>query len=913
MSISALWAKKSKEGAYWLGLDIHLKDTAEVAKRLWRKWLPENVKQTVAKSIGGDEQEAEKLVLFLAAAHDIGKATPVFQAKGPFQATDLDEELHNRLLANGFNVKESRQEYAFSGKTPHALASQLLLENAKDWGLSDANLCTNAAVILGAHHGKPPDDGYTEIASYKANFGRAVEAWMRAQSALIGLALECGGYKSLAEVPCPTMPGQVLLSGLLIMADWIASDTDKFELVSVHCPSKIPSSKRAQSGFERLKLPNKWQPVMAHSHEGLYAERFEHINEPNEMQKAALRAAVGLGKPGIMVIEAPMGLGKTEAALVVAEVFRDKTESGGIFFALPTQATSDGIFPRLEKWMQNLDVEVGEKHSINLVHGKAQFNKDFLKLFEGKADVSGSDDEERIAFVHQWFNGRKKAMLADFIAGTVDQLLLMALKQKHVMLRHLGLAGKIVIIDECHAYDAYMSQYLKRALEWLGAYGVPVLVLSATLPVDTRREVIGAYLGKKKIDGAWAESRAYPLITYTDGGEVKCHVVEAEGKHCAVQVERLTKEAVADKLEDLLSAGGCAGVIMDTVQRAQDMARTLRERFGADTVRLIHSRFIATDRLEREEELREALGRKGTRPDKRIVVGTQVLEQSLDIDFDVMVTDIAPMDLLLQRMGRLHRHERSRPKKLQAPLCFITGLDGDDFEKGIDSVYDKHLLMRTRDLLDNLGGTVSLPKDIARLVNDAYDKNAEATVEKHAWEAKTAEKSSRAKTFCMKAPNSNPRTSLIHWLSTDVHDDPTGKKGEAAVRDTDESIEVLIVKEKANQFSFINETPPPSCDLPSGNLPVDGLSDKLARAIATQALRLPRALCHPYIIDRVIQELETRTREHVAAWLKSPWLSGELFLIMDKNNATSLCGYKISYTKEEGLICIKENAAEGEK
>ncbi|MCL2625840.1 MAG: CRISPR-associated helicase Cas3' [Cystobacterineae bacterium] len=883
-------------------MSVHLKDTAEVAKRLWKKWLPEAVRQTVAKSIGADEQEAQRLVLFLAVAHDIGKATPVFQAKCSFPKTDLDEAIYDRLLMSGFKLRESSDKYSFSSQTPHALASQLLLEKAKPLGLSEENLCRNAAVILGSHHGKPPDNEYEKVlGAYQINFGCGVEAWICAQRELIALALECGGYKSLAEVPCPSMPGQVLLSGLLIMADWIASDTDKFPLISLDCPLKMDSAERARFGWEELKLPNKWDPCVIRSDEGLYVERFGY--EPNEMQKAALQAARNLRKPGIMVIEAPMGLGKTEAALVVAEVFRNRTDSGGIFFALPTQATSDGIFPRMTNWIENLDFDFDEKHSINLVHGKAQFNKDFCKLFEGKSEVSGSDDnsEERLAFVHQWFNGRKKAMLADFVVGTVDQLLLVALKQKHVMLRHLGLAGKVVIIDECHAYDAYMNQYLKMALRWLGAYGVPVVVLSATLPADTRREVIGAYLGKENLAEEWTKSLHYPLITCSDGDEVKCCAVGCEGKGRSVQVEYLAREVVADKLEDLLSGGGCAGVIMDTVARSQEMARVLRERFGADKVRLIHSRFIATDRLAKEGELREALGKKGKRPDKRIVVGTQVLEQSLDIDFDVMVTDIAPMDLLLQRMGRLHRHERRRPEKLKTPRCFLTGIDKDGFERGIDSVYDKHLLLRTRDLLDGRSD-VSLPEDIAPLVNAAYDKKVESTQEKEAWEKKIRNKEEKAKTFRIGSPMRKPDKTIVNWLRTGVEDGASGKKGEATVRDTDESIEVLVVQEKGDGFFFITQTP-----LSSEKLPLGELSAELARRLSTQSLRLPALLCYPYIIDQVVKELETQTHERLGPWLKSPWLSGELFLIVDNNNSASLCGYKISYTQDDGLVCTKED------
>ena len=163
MNISALWAKKSKKGYYWLPLTVHLTDTAETAKKLWRKWLPESVRRMVEESINGDESEAEKPLVFLAAAHDIGKATPVFQAAmSSFSPSDLDEEIYNNLLFSGFTVRKGRKKYSSYKKSPHALASQYLLRRASDLGLADSNLAIHAAVIAGAHHGKPSNSGWED-------------------------------------------------------------------------------------------------------------------------------------------------------------------------------------------------------------------------------------------------------------------------------------------------------------------------------------------------------------------------------------------------------------------------------------------------------------------------------------------------------------------------------------------------------------------------------------------------------------------------------------------------------------------------------------------------------------------------------------------------------------------------------
>ena len=158
-------------------------------------------------------------------------------------------------------------------------------------------------------------------------------------------------------------------------------------------------------------------------------------------------------------------------------------------------------------------------HSIQLAHAAADLNDDYHALVSGNTVMYDEDGSGLV--VHSGLSGRKQALLSDFVIGTVDQMLLAALKQKHVMLRHLGLAGKVVIVDECHAYDAYMNQYLDRILTWLGVYKVPVIILSATLPSARRTEMIKAYLGHKSGGSAsWMHSLDYPQLTYTDGNSV---------------------------------------------------------------------------------------------------------------------------------------------------------------------------------------------------------------------------------------------------------------------------------------------------------------------------------------------------------------------------------------------------------
>ncbi|QGT99547.1 CRISPR-associated helicase Cas3 [Candidatus Syntrophocurvum alkaliphilum] len=917
-----LWAKKSYNDGMmlWLPLMIHMKDSAVVAERLWNCWLSKGVKNIISAGTGGEEQ-AEKLFVFLAAIHDLGKATPVFQVKLTHPlCRELDEQIEEKLKIAGVPLRPYH-EFSYAAKTPHALATQILLQNA--------GCNKNVASVLGAHHGKPTNHSTLNtcgVESYGFNYHlgkEGKEAWTSVQNELTEYALKLAEFPSMKDIPHPNMISQVLLSGLLVMTDWIASNEDYFPYIRLEDSiASLQTDKRIKRAWKQLSLSNPWEADNTWMNSDLYQERFGFVS--TGLQKTVIKATGDINTPGILVLEAPMGVGKTEAALACAEVFAEKTNRQGVFFALPTQATSDGIFPRLKSWISYLDREAG--YTISLAHGKAQFNEEYqsLKIFEGSTNINY--DEEGGVLVHEWFEGQKKSMLADFVVGTIDQLLLASLKQKHLMLRHLGLANKVVVIDECHAYDAYMGQYLNRALNWLGAYGVPVIVLSATLPAEKRQSVIDAYLNEDNLPKqsndplagnksffkeppSWAQSRGYPLMSYTDGVQVRQEILPTDGSTRNVKLGFLAEETLLEKLEELLSDGGCVGILVNTVKRAQVLAEELRIRFGEENVKLLHSRFLAPDRAEKERVLMQELGKPGTgnkRPALRIVVGTQILEQSLDIDFDLMITDLCPIDLLLQRIGRLHRHIRARPSKLKKAQCFIMGVDGENFESTTEIIYGKYLLMRTKALLPQ---ELTLPNDIPELVQDVYDENVALSQKANGydeaekkWKEVIADKEKRAKDFRIGPAWQDSPQNLVGWMDTDISE----QQGEATVRDTDESIEVILIQEKnGGRLYFLSETEE-GREIPLYEVP----GHELARALARQRVRLPNILCMPWSIEKTISELEKYNSIKISQWQQSPWLKGELALILNESFTAKLGNYCLTYHQQEGLSYEKEEAVD---
>ena len=886
--------KASINGEKWLPLWMHGMDTTEIMKRLLKNWLP----RQILSACNIECCELEKLSCFIALVHDIGKLTPAFAAR---ILAHLPEK-KMKLERGGLPV-DALKCYSDAGQTPHAKAGEAVLLS---YGIP-----AGIAAIVGAHHGKPQESGrqcIKNLNAYAKNYYESDhmrETWESLRKDFLSWALTKAGYETADEIPEPKQPTQVLLTGLLVMADWIASNESYFPYIS--CEENADEGEypaRTDFAWGKLHLPEPWSPLSFAMDDYAFAEIFGF--SPNSVQTMVINA-VNEESSGLFILEAQMGVGKTEAALAAAEVLASKNGSGGIFFGLPTQATANGIFPRLLNWAENQTQDA--QLAIRLAHGMAELNEEYRSLFHGTSIVCEDGEQNEHLIVHPWFNGRKQALLSDFVIGTVDQLLMAALKQKHVMLRHLGLSGKVVILDECHAYDAYMNQYLDRALNWLGVYHVPVIVLSATLPEQRRAAMIEAYANGKvdEPDNKWRTERAYPLLTWTDGRTVhQCTTAIAQASR-SIEIRNLDTSCLVSQLRKLTEGGACCGIIVNTVRAAQDLARKITEEMPNAEMLLFHSRFIATDRAEKESLLLQRAGKKSTAQGRSglIVVGTQVLEQSLDIDFDVLFTQLCPMDLLMQRLGRMFRHERMRPALCKKAICYI--LDWNkEADEGSRAVYGDWLLLRTRELLP---AVVHIPDSIPELVQATYQAPGDAELfdETHlrAWEAHDNiinVKRQKAGNYRIAPPKicDGRRVATIDgWLNADMAD---GARGDAAVRDGEPNISVLAMqKHKDGRVSF-----PPwqegGREVSAGHAP----DDETARQIARQKLTLPLSFSLYGRDEQTIRELEDRNRRELPEWQNSGWLSGELILLLDDTLSAELCGQRIRYSEQFGLLCERK-------
>ncbi|CAL9311665.1 CRISPR-associated helicase Cas3' [Streptomyces sp. SudanB25_2051] len=947
-----------------------MEDSAAVATLLWDQWLPAGVRGLIGAALPAGEKDGRALAVWLAGVHDIGKATPAFACQVPL----LADAMRDRGL-------EMRSREAFGPDrrlAPHGLAGQVLLaewlEERHGWAPSATGQFT---VAVGGHHGLPPEHGQIKALHDHEELlrtpGPGSRLWKDTQTELLDACAAHFGVEdrlaAWATVKLP-QPVQVLLTALVIVADWIASNPDLFP----YFPQAAAHGhdERLARAWRGLDLPEPWRPVEpAEDTDELFATRFglPAGAKPRPVQEAAMSLAREMETPGLMIVEAPMGEGKTEAAFAVAEVFGARSGAGGVFFALPTMATGNAMFPRLLDWLKKLPSVDGKRHTVHLAHSKAALNEDFAGLMahgrvaavdldgdgdgdrdrdgDGAATTRSRRDADRQAgpelVAHAWLRGHKKAMLASFVAGTVDQLLFAGLKSRHLALRHLAVAGKVVVIDEAHAYDTYMSEYLDRVLSWLGAYRVPVIVLSATLPAARRRELVAAYAGSRDAATSGslladdAASTAYPLLTaVAPGGTPLVRRPTASARSTDVQVERLADDVdlLADRLDAELTDGGCALVVRNTVKRVLETARALRARFGDAAVTVAHSCFVDLDRAAKDSVLLARFGPPGKATDRpagrHIVVASQVAEQSLDVDFDLLVSDLCPVDLLLQRMGRLHRHQRGadqndRPPRLRAARCLVTGADWEaDVPvpvRGSVAVYGRYALLRSAAvLLPHLEGgpqrPVRLPADISALVQGAYGDGPVGPAHwdqalkdaREQFDAHRTDQAERAAVFRL-GEVGRPGRPLFGWVAAGVGDVDDTRTGRAQVRDSRESLEVVVVQRRADgTLATLPWLPPDRRGRPRGGveLPTDASPTAFAgRTAASCGLRLPLQFSYAETMDRAIAELE---QLYIRNWQgkDSPWLSDQLILALDEDCQTRLAGFTLRYSPDDGLEVTRD-------
>lgn len=580
---------------------------------------------------------------FLLAIHDIGKIADSFQNKKP-------------EFCKRFRINESKTSsvYRHTDIGYHFLLDNIIeaISGRDDEYMKDLLIPWLSAAT--GHHGIPP---YLDISRY--DLDKLFPSYAK-DVAILFIKDVHSQFLPDYEFPFDTEQYDELdkkfkniswfISGLVVVSDWIGSNMEWFK----YHEECIPLSEyweRAKESAQRAVKESKM--TYANPSDFLGMKLFTGINSAAPLQ-ILLEKIEPLEIPHLFIIEELTGGGKTEAGLILTHRLMSKGMADGFFLALPTMATSNAMYERIESIYKSL-YEGLSSPSLILAHSSSKM------MVENFGRDNKNEGEDYSGWL--WDN-RKKALLGNVGVGTIDQALLSILPVRHHTLRLFGLIGKVLIIDEVHACDEYVLELLSRLLKFHAAFKGSVILMSATLPKSMKNKLIKAYsegVGITKIDEV--NSKGYPLLTilnYQEG----LREISFEGRSDVsrfVKIEIFHDEAkVKEYVLKMLETGGCVCVIKNTIKDSLDAYDSYINELESGRIILFHSRFTLSDRLKIEKKVLQYFGPQSRNKDRKgmLLIATQVVEQSLDIDFDYMVTDLCPIDLIIQRAGRLRRHTR---------------------------------------------------------------------------------------------------------------------------------------------------------------------------------------------------------------------------------------------------------------
>ena len=780
-----LWGKTNERGprkkewkwAYHPAV-CHMIDVAYMADE-WLKMNPRILDRFCMLAPGIDREMLHRIIVFLVALHDLGKLHIRFQGK-----SGDGWEAGYGLIGMVRDPQPGFDHGRGTAVIMRLLFRKGLFRSWRSW--------QTAIDVIAAHHGKLYTSGDLVAPDYTL-----MPPVTKEVLPYIIEAVEV--FRRLFDAPeCPPEAPldnsfHMLLAGFTSVADWLGSNAADFPFVGDAIQNEedlhgylqgLREKGVGERALRKVGLDSRFKEI-----DLTYEDLFDFLRDKKlrPLQEASKDVPFG-EMPGseMVIVEAPMGNGKTEISLYFATRAITKSHADGIYMALPTQASSNNLFKRITRYADAVRSTEGSL-SVVLAHGGRRFEEHFQTMLEKRREVYRQYERTRAALggyrdsaappseviATDWLTQSKHVLLAGIGVGTIDQAMLGAIGVNHAFVRLSALATKVVILDEIHAYDLYMNEVIFHLLRWLNALGTKVVILSATLPQGLRRKLLESYGCEFVSSVSSPEDEPYPLMLYAAASEVArpfepppeeekeknqirvaIRMYEAEN-HKDPEMSPRTLRGVAEALR-LVRMGGCIAWIRNTVRETQAAWRVLRNeiRISGETdieVVILHARYPLIHRNKRQDELLDRLGKEAEdkRPKKMIVIATQVIEQSIDIDFDAMISDLAPVDLLLQRAGRMWRHDRPievRYDHIEPTLYILAPTLEERYRLvygGSGRIYDREVLARSACIVkksapreeNETEGTEAaaigdhegwiLPHACRRLVAWLYDQDAE--------------------------------------------------------------------------------------------------------------------------------------------------------------------------------------------
>ena len=693
-----------------------------------------------------EDDDAANWIGYLFACHDIGKFARAFQQLATHPGSPLVSPASNTI----YSTRHDSLGYWLWGKIYLSwcdgkvnIFPRVLPEERErfEWALDIW------MEISTGHHGKPPDKQANGCAlAFKDEDVVAASDFLSALNTLFAIQelpaqwLEKGWRKKLKKQSW-------ILAGIITLADWLGSDEHYFSFETQPLPLEDYWSRACEKA--RYALSQLPVPASASRYDGA-DHLFPFIKTLTPLQKAATTINIDHAGPQLLICEDVTGAGKTEAAIILIHRLLSARQGNGLYVGLPTMATANAMYLRLGKAYRAL-FTAESRPSLVLAHGGSHMSDAFTDSVwrsgeEARSQNYGPRDASASGECHEWFaDSAKKALLAEVGVGTLDQLLMAVMPFRHQSLRLVGMRNKILLLDEVHAYDSYMVKLLEGLLRFHAASGGSAIILSATLPANLRERLQKAFSEGAGFSRSSSNPDAgYPWLTHLSSAGLQEQPVETrpEVRRCVAINWLNSSEQAYNVIYQAVEAGCCICWVRNTVDDALRAFQHLLEqqRIPAEDLLLFHSRFVFKDRTQIEGQTLKWFGDKSTAEMRRgkVLIATQVIEQSLDLDFDCMISDLAPVDLLIQRAGRLQRHIRDvagngkagLPDERPAPVLHLLAPDWQEQAEpgwlgeeltGTGYVYPDHARLWLTQTLLREYGQIRMPEDARALIDGVYE------------------------------------------------------------------------------------------------------------------------------------------------------------------------------------------------
>ncbi|MFC1752873.1 CRISPR-associated helicase Cas3' [Thermoproteota archaeon] len=675
-SLYKYWGKYEKETNAYHPLVYHSLDVAAVGQYLL--FQKPSLLCFFSNKLGFSPEFLKSFFPFLLSLHDIGKFSAAFQYKIPSLVKSVYKELRKYVPPNDLH----HTSLGYILLSEDFLKGNIIGENL--WKIETSPFSPDDSYYVDevyyqfikpivGHHGKPPDfskeiiikkyleDQDIEIAmSFCRDCSQIFFKKMEMQNVLLS-------WKTLVE---KVRVVSWWIAGFAVLCDWLGSNSNYFKFTDNEIPLTEYWDTIACCQAEKIVREINLTVPKTRAEFLDYTLLFPYINEPHCLQKITETLKVS-DQPEMFILEDETGSGKTEAALMLVHRLMIEGKADGLYFGLPTMATANSMYERIKCLYRSLYME-GSDPVLILVHSASQIYRAVKDIFPNVKDTDlyyeTDNDPSNGGNPNAWFeDNRKKALLAHVGVGTIDQALLSILSTRYQALRLIGLHRKVLIIDEVHASDVYMHELTKVLLEFHAVSGGYAILLSATLPQKMRLELIGAWkkgLGYNDLNykGQLFLSDSYPMITKVNNGNISEFPVQQIKSRNLIFSHIYNEDDIIAKLFEISEKGLCSVWIRNTVADAKESYLKMKNSLPVGNLILFHAKYAICDRLTIENKVINSFG-KGSSGETRkgkIVIATQVIEQSLDLDFDFMISDLAPIDLLIQRAGRLKRHKRDK-------------------------------------------------------------------------------------------------------------------------------------------------------------------------------------------------------------------------------------------------------------